>query len=185
MAKLTRAEAARIKGTSRAAVTQAVKRGRLKSGKDKTIDTNDPTNRRYFRNPPADGGRSSRRRPAQGEETVLTDALSKIRERMLKCEKLEIENAQKRKELVPTLLAARTMADLGAILGVHFLHLPKRIVPMLIAKVQSGEDARAVEQYLTEELTRGIENFKASAVSKFQEHIAEMDEEDQDAKQEE
>jgi len=183
VAKLTRAEASRIKGTSRAAITQAVRHGRLKSNKDGSINPDHPKNKRYFKRPAADGHRKSRTRTGLGIDVVKAKAEVERRLKRLQCEKLEIDNAVKRGEFAPRLSAIRTMSDLGVILNVHFLHMPKRMVAMLIAKVHSGEDSRAIEQYLTEEIARGIENFKAAAIAKFKEHIAEMDEEDRDAKQ--
>lgn len=185
MAKLTRAEAAQIKGTSRASITQAVRRGRLKSGKDKSIDPDHPINSKYFKAAPADGHRGGGRRAGLGVDAVKSKAEIERRLKRLKCEELELKNALKRKELAPVLSARRTMADLGGILGVHFLHLPRRMVSMIVAKVKRGETAQDIEQYLTAEITRSIENFKQAAISKFQEHIAEMDKEDADAKKKE
>ncbi len=177
VAKLTRAETARIKGTSRAAVTQAVKRGRLVSGSDKSIDTNHPTNRKYLKRPPADGGKRGRSRPKLGVDSVVAKAIVDRRLKELQCQKLEIDNAVKRKELAPVLSVTRTMADLGGILGVHFLHLPRRMVAQVVAMVKRGDPEQDIEQFIRGEISRGIENFKKAAVAKFTEHVKEMDEE--------
>ena len=182
VAKLTRAETARIKGTSKAAVTQAVKRGRLKSAADGSIDTEHPTNRKYLKAPPADGGRNGRQRTGLGKDAVVAKAELDRRKKRLECEKLELENEIKRKEHAPVIHVRRTMADLGGILNVHFLHLPRRIVAQVIARVQRGDGPKEIEQYIQSEIAQGIESFKDAAVKKFQEHLADMDEEEADAK---
>ena len=98
-----------------------------------------------------------------------------LQKKRLECERLEIQNAAARRELAPVLTTTRALADLGEVMRVQFLYLPRRMAARLLAAAQEdGCDVHRIEALLVAELAGGIQKFKDAAARSFEEHLAEI-----------
>lgn len=195
--KLTVIEAAALKGVTASAIRHAGRRGTVIIGSDKKLDLRRRVNREYFEVPartrlhPAKSQAPAKKpsgkprgRLDAGLRVVLTRSEVETRKKLLECEKLELQNARTRGELIPMQTAQRTVSDLGEILRTSLLYLPRRASAHVLALAQSGADGHQVEEHLAVEVAKAVADFKTAAVRRLEEHLAELEQQEQQRKDE-
>jgi hypothetical protein len=182
-----------VKGVGPQAISRAVRERRLIPGHDKLVDPTTATNRAYLGADPwerigklgaattaAGSGGNGHRRVDVRLRAFASKAEVELEKKHLECEKLAIQNAASRRELAPVLTATRALADLGEVLRVQLLYLPRRMAARILAAAQGGADVKKIEALLITEIAGGIEKFRDAAVVRFEEHLAEIAEQEGD-----
>ena len=188
---VSKSEYARICGVSLSAVSKALAQGRTVATTKGGIDLRRKINKYFLashmhpekkENVPGDELGLPPKKPGADKsiQMFLSRPVVEIRKKILECEKLELQNARTRNELIPTETARRTVADLGEVLRTSLLYLPRRSAAHVLALAQSGAEGHKVEEYLAGEVQKAVSDFKTAAVRRLEEHLVEIEQEEQE-----
>lgn len=165
--KVTKSQFSKLAHVSRAAVSQALKAGRLIADDAGDLDPSNALNAAYLEGhgakpeavleTPRKGKRDEADR-ALGRSAVDVNKAHKLADLRLKNKQTEsfaLRNAQKKGELIPRELVRERWAMFDASLKTNFRNMPRRIAAQ-VAAIAQAEGAWGVEAYLEREISGAL-----------------------------
>lgn len=180
---LSKAAFARLCGVTPGAVSIALRAQRVFADEHGQIPVAHPTNREYIvaqrakrgedtppRKPSSRASSGKKRSEGHGSAVGLASVgpeddqglplivrrlMADIRLKTKQADVHELRAAEKRGKLIPRELVGKWFSSLNADLKIHFLELPRRVVPRLVAMIEDGKKAEA-QAYLEGEITDAL-----------------------------
>lgn len=148
-------------------------------------DLDNPINTAWIRKRPQSGAPASKRQPSDDSGGLIDLETQKLREEVLykqrQSRKLDRDHDVAMQKLVPAEIAAAWLAAYSAGVRTHLLEIPARIVPDLIAGVQSGRTAEELRASVASEISDSLNRAMALGDHATREIVATIEEEGDDA----